>query len=73
VRADIYQKEGVRGLWRGLGPNLMGIFPSRYEHGSSIAAAGLALLEVGADGVCMDGPGAAPSISTPMHFASRAF
>jgi len=25
----IIEKEGIRGLWRGLGPNLVGVFPSR--------------------------------------------
>lgn len=26
----IWEKEGIRGLFKGLGPNLVGVFPSRY-------------------------------------------
>lgn len=26
----IYKQEGLRGLWKGIGPNLLGVFPSRY-------------------------------------------
>lgn len=27
--SDIYKLEGIRGLWRGLGPNLVGVIPAR--------------------------------------------
>lgn len=27
----IWSKEGLKGLFKGLGPNLVGVFPSRYS------------------------------------------
>ncbi|PRP82230.1 hypothetical protein PROFUN_06242 [Planoprotostelium fungivorum] len=32
---DIWRGEGIRGLWRGLGPNLVGVAPSRAIHFST--------------------------------------
>jgi solute carrier family 25 protein 33/36 len=26
---DIYKKEGIKALWKGLGPNLIGVVPAR--------------------------------------------
>ncbi|KAI3655856.1 hypothetical protein MP638_000916 [Amoeboaphelidium occidentale] len=36
---NIYQSEGIKGLWRGLGPNLVGVIPSRAIYFSSYATA----------------------------------
>jgi hypothetical protein len=27
----IYQLEGLRGWWKGIGPNLVGVIPARYQ------------------------------------------
>ena len=29
IPRDIYAAEGVKGLWRGIGPNLVGVIPAR--------------------------------------------
>ena len=35
---DIHTKEGIRGLWRGLGPNLVGVVPARAIYFSTYAS-----------------------------------